>query len=64
VRTTFSDDDAYSNYASTIASNPPTSPPVFHLVRKSSMHAPRVEVPSGDHLKVDIYSVGVIMESK
>ncbi|XP_012935156.2 filamin-C [Aplysia californica] len=50
--------------ASTITSLASNAAPTFHLVRKSSIHAPRIEAPPVDQLKVDIYSVGVIMESK
>lgn len=65
--TTFQDDDEIiSSHASIIASPVPAAPAsrTFHLVRKSSFHAPRIEAPTLEQLKVDIYSVGVIMESK
>ena len=64
VTTVYDNDDAASTHASTIASAPSSAPPVFHLLRKSDVHAARVEAPSTDQLKVDIYSVGVIMDSK
>ncbi|XP_055868283.1 filamin-A-like isoform X2 [Biomphalaria glabrata] len=64
--TTFREDDEFiSSHVAKLAS--PAAPPqtkTFHLVRKSSFHAPRVEMPSSEQLKVDIYSVGVIMESR
>ncbi|GFO06183.1 filamin-a, partial [Plakobranchus ocellatus] len=64
VTTVYDNDDAASTHASTIASTASTAPPVFHLLRKSDVHAARVEAPTTDQLKVDIYSVGVIMDSK
>ncbi|KAH9498672.1 hypothetical protein Btru_007267, partial [Bulinus truncatus] len=65
--TTFREDDEeiISSHISKLASPvPPPQPKTFHLVRKSSFYAPRVEAPTREQLKVDIYSVGVIMESK
>ncbi|GFR82091.1 filamin-C, partial [Elysia marginata] len=69
VTTVYNDNDEdastrASTHASTIASAPSSAAPVFHLLRKSDVHAARVEAPSTDQLKVDIYSVGVIMDSK
>ena len=65
VTTVYNDnDDVGSSHASTINSAPSTAPPVFHLLRKSDVHAARVEAPTTDQLKVDIYSVGVIIDSK
>ncbi|XP_059151967.1 filamin-C-like [Physella acuta] len=61
--TTFEDVDEIMGSHTAILKSP-KAPTTFHLIRKSSFHAPHVELPPVDQLKVDTYSVGVIMESR